>query len=107
MGGLHETPKPLKNKHFHEKNSPVLEGLEKPIFQRNPRGESLKLARSQEAGKRPGRGQQEASKKLARGQQDASKRPGRGLKWGGPHETPKPLKNKHFHEENSLVLEAF
>ena len=106
MGGLHETPKPLKNKYFHEKNSPVLGALEKPIFQRNPRRESLKLARSQEAGKRPGRGQQEASKKPARGQQDASKRLGRSPKWGGPHETPKPLKSKYFHEENSLVLRA-
>ena len=47
----------------------------------------------------------EASKKPARGQQEA-KRPGRGPKWGGPHETPKPLKTSHFHEENSLILRA-
>ena len=38
--------------------------------------------------------------KPARSQEEARKRPGRGPKWGGPHETPKPLKNKHFHEEN-------
>ena len=59
----------------------------------------------QEASKRPARGQ-EASKTLARGQQEASKRPGRGTKWGGPYETPKPLKNKYFHEEKSPVLGA-
>ena len=44
--------------------------------------------------------------KPARGQEEASKRPGRGPKWGEPHETPKPLKSKYFHEENSLVLRA-
>ena len=66
------------------------------------------------ASKRPGRGQQEASKtpartskKPARGQEEASKRPARGPKWGGPHETPKPLKNSHFHEENSPFSRAF
>ena len=56
------------------------------------------------------RGQPEASKKPARGQQEASKRPGRGQEeapnWGGTHETPKPLQNMHFHEENSPVLRA-
>ena len=44
-------------------------------------------------------------KLTARGQQEA-KRPGKGPKWGGPHETPKPLKNSHFHEENSPILRA-
>ena len=56
---------------------------------------------------KPARRQQEASKRPARGQQEASKRPGRGPKWGGPHETPKPLKNSHFHEENSPFSRAF
>ena len=64
-------------------------------------------ARSQqEASSKPARGQQEASKKPARSQQEASKRPARGPKWGGPHETPKTLKNSHFHEENALILRA-
>ena len=68
----------------------------------------------QEASSKPARRQQEASKTPTRGQQEASKRPGRsqqearrGPKWGGPHETPKPLKNSHFHEENSPFSRAF
>ena len=60
----------------------------------------------QEASKRPAKGQQDASKRPARGQQEASKRPGRSPKWGGPHETPKPLKNSYFHAENSPILRA-
>ena len=61
----------------------------------------------QEASKKPEASQQDASKTPARGQEEASKRPGRGPKWGGPHETPKPLKNSHFHEENSPFSRAF
>ena len=61
----------------------------------------------QEASSKPARRQQEASKRPARGQEEASKRPGRGSKWGGPYETPKPLKNSHFHEENSPFSRAF
>ena len=49
-----------------------------------------------EASKRPAK----ASKRPTRGQ----RRPGRGPKWGRPHEIPKPMKNKHFHEENSASL---
>ena len=60
-----------------------------------------------EASKKPARGQEEASKTPARRQQEASKKPGRGPKWGGPHETPKPLKNSNFHEENSPFSRAF
>ena len=72
---------------------------------------SKKPARGKQEARKPARGQQdaskrpEASKRLARGQQEA-KRPGRSPKWGGPHETPKPLKNSHFHEENSPILRA-
>ena len=60
-----------------------------------------------EASKKPARGQEEASKTPARRHQEASKRPGRSPKWGGPHETPKPLKNSYFHEENSPFSRAF
>ena len=129
-GGPHETPKPLKNSHFHEENSPFSRAFPKTDFLEKFSWGSLKPARGQqEARKKPARGQQEASKKPAasqqdasktpargqqearkkptRGQQEASKRPGRGPKWGGPHETPKPLKNSHFHEENSPFSRAF
>ena len=82
-------PKPLKNKHFHEETSPVLRALRKTDFLEKSSWGSLKLAKT---------------KRQARGQEEDSKRPGRGTKWGGPHETQKPLKNKHFHEENSPVL---
>ena len=127
--GPHETPKPLKNSHFHEENSPFSRAFPKTDFLEKSSWGSLKPARSQQARKRqarsqqeaskrparsqqqasktPVRGQQEASKRPARGQQEASKRPGRGPKWGGPHETPKPLKNSHFHEENSPFSRAF
>ena len=118
-GGPHETPKPLKNSHFHEENSPFSRAFPKTDFLEKSSWGRLKPARSQqEARKRPARGQQEASSKPAgrqqdaskmpaRGQQEASKRPGRGPKWGGPHETPKPLKNSHFHKENSPFSRAF
>ena len=120
-GGPHETPKPLKNSHFHEEKSPFSRAFPKTDFLEKSSWGSLKPARSQrqeEASKRPARGQQEASRKpaasqqdasktLARREQEASKRPGRGPKWGGPHETPKPLKNSYFHEENSPFSRAF
>ena len=85
-GGPHETPKPLKNSHFHEENSPCSRAFPKTDFLEKSSWGSLKPARSQ----------QEASKRPARSQQEARKKPGRGPKWGGPHETPKPLKNNHF-----------
>ena len=123
-GGPHETPKPLKNSHFHEENSPFSRAFPKTDFLEKSSWGSLKPARSQQEARKPARGQQEASKKpargqeaskkparasktSARGQQEARKRPGRGPQWGGPHETPKPLKNSHFHEENSPFSRAF
>ena len=106
-GGPHETPKPLKNSYFHEENSPFSRAFPKTDFLEKSSWGSLKPARSQqEASKRPARSQKQASKKPEASQQDASKRPGRCPKWGGPHETPKPLKNSHFHEENSSILRA-
>ena len=107
-GGPHETPKALKNSYFHEENSPFSRAFPKTDFLEKSSWGSLKPARSQqEARQKPTRSQQDASKTPARGQQEASKRPGRGPKWGGPHETPKPLKNSHFHEENSPFSRAF
>ena len=67
--GPHETPKPLKNKYFHEENSRFASLL------RNRFSEEI-LVRKLEASKKP-RGQQEARKKPARGK-EASKKPARG-----------------------------
>ena len=129
-GGPHETPKPLKNSHFHEENSPFSRAFPKTDFLEKSSWGSLKPARSQqeaskrpargqqEASKRPARGQQEASKRLARGQEETSKRPGRGQQeaskrrgeapnGGDPTKHRKPLKNSHFHEENSPFSRAF
>ena len=75
MGGPHETPKPLKNSHFHEENSPFSRAFPKTDFLEKSSWGSLKPARSQEASKRPARSQEEASKRPGRSQQEASKRP--------------------------------
>ena len=117
-GGPHETPKPFKNSHFHEENSPFSRAFPKTDFLEKSSWGSLQPARSQqEARKRPARGQQEARKMPARGQQEASKRlarsrkrPARGQQEapnGGTPRTPKSLQNNHFHEENSPFSRAF
>ena len=74
-GKPHETPKPLKNSHFHEENSPILRAMGKTDFLEKFRGEACS---HQEANKRPAKGQHEASKRPARGQDEASKRSARG-----------------------------
>ena len=119
MGGTPRNTETIEKQLFHEENSPFSRAFPKTDFLEKSSWGSLKPARSQqEASKTPARGQQEASSKparsqqqasrtLARGQEEASKRPGRGPKWGEPHETPKPLKNSHFHEENSPFSRAF
>ena len=84
-GGPHETPKPLKNKHFHEENSasfasPLKNGFSRKILVGKLEA-SKKPARGQKPGRRQqrlARGQQEANKKPGRGQQEANKRPARG-----------------------------
>ena len=100
-----------------------LEASKKPA--RGQQEASKRPARSQQhASKTPARSQKQAGNTPARGQEcpfvqdlvqedarkrlaEASKKPGRGPKREGPHETPKPLKNSHFHEENSLFSRAF
>ena len=137
MAGPHETPKPLKNSHFHEENSPFSRAFPKTDFLEKSSWGSLKPARSQqEARKRPARSQQQASKTPARGQQEArskparrqqeaskrpaeasktparsqqeaSKKPGRGPKFGGTPRNTETIEKQLFHEENSPFSRAF
>ena len=115
MGGTPRNTETIEKQLFSCRKFTVFASLPKNRFPREILVGKLEPARSQqEARKRPARGQQaaskrpaEASSKPARRQQDASKKPGRGQQRGGPHETPKPLKNSYFHEENSPFSRAF
>ena len=95
MRGIHETPKPLKNSHFHEENSPFSRAFPKTDFLEKSSWGSLKPARGQqEARKRPARSQQQASKRPARGQQEARKKPARGQE----EASKRPARGEEMHQ---------